>query len=205
MGLAAGRLSVIYSLCFNVFSESGDGMTSTLSFPVGQKGPYLSTRSTARALREDLEKLIETSGDLAEVKIDFSQVEAMTISFADEFLGRFYSRMATGDFTVIVNLIGLNDEETRETVSICLERRDLVGVDADQHQLLGKAEMLADTYQVARELGRFRATELASRLKITPQNVNNRLKKLVAAGALLRQRVTDLERGGKEFGYVVPT
>ncbi|MBC6463849.1 STAS-like domain-containing protein [Actinomadura sp. HBU206391] len=108
-------------------------MTSTLSFPVGHKDSYLSTRSSARALREDLEKLIEANDDLTELKIDFSEVEAMTISFADEFLGRFYSRMAGGDTTMLVDLAGLNDEETRETVSICLHRRDLFGVDSDQH------------------------------------------------------------------------
>lgn len=154
-------------------------------------------------MREDLEALIEANDDLIELKIDFSQVEAMTISFADEFLGRFYSRMAGGDTTMLVDLVGLDDEETRETVSICLERRDLFGVDLDKHQLLGKAEMLGDTYRAARELGQFRATELAARLGVTPQNVNNRLKKLVAAGAVLKQRVTDLKRGGKEFNYTV--
>ncbi|MBC6463848.1 winged helix-turn-helix transcriptional regulator [Actinomadura sp. HBU206391] len=63
--------------------------------------------------------------------------------------------------------------------------------------------MLTETYQAARELQQFRATELAARLGTTPQNINNRLKKLVAAGAVLKQRVTDLERGGKEFGYAL--
>src|ERR1017187_3674976 len=52
-------------------------------------------------------------------------------------------------------------------------------------------------------LGTFSALDLAERLAITPQNVNNRLKRLVEAGAIRRRRVVS-SRGGKEFTYTAP-
>jgi STAS-like domain of unknown function (DUF4325)/Winged helix-turn-helix DNA-binding len=179
-------------------------MTSRLQFPVGQQGSYLVTRSSARMLREGLERRIEAQPGLEEITIDFSGVEAMTISFADEFIGRFYAALADGSIPpAAVALTGLT-EETREEVTICLERRDLIAVDTDQQTLLGRAEVYEATYQAALRMGAFRATELADTVGISPQNANNRLKKLTAAGALVRRRLTDMDRGGKEFGYSVP-
>ncbi|MEV4451554.1 MULTISPECIES: MarR family transcriptional regulator [Streptomyces] len=70
--------------------------------------------------------------------------------------------------------------------------------------LLGDAEVLADTYRCARELSTFRAAELAEELHISLPNANNRLKRLLAAGALRRERSDGPDRGGKEFIYSAP-
>jgi DNA-binding MarR family transcriptional regulator len=61
-----------------------------------------------------------------------------------------------------------------------------------------------DTYAQARRLGTFRAQELAEALGISVTNANNRLKRLVQAGALSRNRAPGPERGGKEFVYTLP-
>jgi predicted transcriptional regulator len=44
---------------------------------------------------------------------------------------------------------------------------------------------------------------VAERLNITAPNANNRLKRLVAARALIRRQGV-AERGGKEFTYCAP-
>src|SRR5438045_751877 len=99
-----------------------------LNFAVSGYGNFLATRGSAKTAREGLEAAIEAQPAASLVVIRFDGVEAMTISFADEFLGRFYSALASGHLaTAGVQLSGLN-EETREAVSICLERRDLVAV-----------------------------------------------------------------------------
>lgn len=72
-----------------------------------------------------------------------------------------------------------------------------------QTDLLGGDTYLQATYQQALRLTDFRAGELADALKITPQNANNRLKRLVASGVLRRVRAQD--RAGKEFAYSVPS
>lgn len=128
----------------------------------------------------------------------------MTNSFADELVGKLYTSLAAGDVTSGgIRLIGLN-EETRDTVTVCLERRKLVAVDGDEERLLASDELLQATYAVARRLNHFRAADLATELAISLPNANNRLKRLTEAGALLRQPDPERERGGKQFSYQLP-
>jgi hypothetical protein len=181
-------------------------MSSHITFQVGQGGAFLATRGKARSLRDSLEKRLAADPAGDSVEIDFSGVEAMTISFSDEFLGRFYASLAAGDVRpVAVLLTGLNEENT-EAVIVCLERRDLAAVAEaeDYRQLVGAQDFLADSYQHAVQLRRFKAGEFAASLGITPQNANNRLKRLVAAGAVQKERITAAGRGGKEFSYALP-
>lgn len=181
-------------------------MASTLTFDVSRHGKFLATRSSARTIRESLEAKATALDPSDTVVVDFTGVEAMTISFADEFLGKFYTALAAGDIPAqVVLLRGLNDD-TRETVTVCLQRRELVAA-ADGNgtvQLVAAPEFLVDTYHHAAALGTFRASDLSDRLGITPQNANNRLRRLTAAGALRRERVNMSERGGKEFVYTIP-
>jgi hypothetical protein len=181
-------------------------MASTLTFDVSQHGAFLATRSSARTIRESLETKATALDPGDSVTIDFTGVEAMTISFADEFLGKFYTALAAGDVPAqVVLLRGLN-EDTHETVTVCLQRRELL---AAAHRnsavkLIAAPEFLVDTYRHAVALGTFRASELSDRLGITAQNANNRLRRLAEAGALHRKRAGVPERGGKEFIYTVP-
>ncbi len=181
-------------------------MDAPLEFSVEEHGDqYIATRGKGRAMREDLEDQI-ARGHHDGVLINFTGVEAMTISFADEFLGRFYASLAAGDVPAqAVLLLGLN-EENLATVSICLERRDLAAaaIIEGQHVLLGAAGYLTETYRHAMNRGTFSALDLSADLKISPQNMNNRLKRLVMAGAIQRRRIAS-DRGGKEFVYTIPS
>src|SRR5579863_5695256 len=134
-------------------------MSKCTTYAVGQRGAFLATRNSARATREELERRIASAPASDVIVIDFSGVEAMTISFADEFLGRFYTSLAAGDVRpVAVLLTGLN-EETTEAVTVCLERRDLAAVTeaGNSKQLVGAQDFLADSYQRALQLRRFKA------------------------------------------------
>lgn len=177
---------------------------ASLTFAVRDFGPFLFTRDAGIAARNDLEDKLRRSGPVALLTIDFTGVDAMTNSFTDEFLGKFYVALAAGDSAADgVELSGLN-EETRDAVTVCLERRKQIAVDAATHDLLGDAAVLADTYRQARQLGTFRASALSEALQITLPNANNRLKRLVEAGALTRERSPAPDRGGKEFTYALP-
>lgn len=176
-----------------------------LTFAVHQdRGSFLATRATGSDARVAMEQEIRAHATVDLLVIDFTGTEAMTNSFTDEFLGKFYLSLAAGDVpAAAVSLVGLT-EETRDAVSVCLERRKQVAVDADTHQLVGDSAVLASTYEQAQILGTFRAGALAEALAISVTNANNRLKRLVEAGALRRDRVAVPERGGKEFSYTVP-
>ncbi|MDI5975474.1 STAS-like domain-containing protein [Amycolatopsis magusensis] len=171
-----------------------------------EHGSYLATRSVAKLARESLEHEVAAGAQGGELLVDFTGVDAMTISFADEFLGKFYGSVAAGDVAASVVLLqGLN-EETLETIQICLERRELMAatVDGEQLKLLAAPEYLGETYRQAVVLRRFRAAELSERLGVTLQNVNNRLKRLVSSGTLKREKSIPSNRGGKEFVYTIP-
>ncbi|WP_081901991.1 STAS-like domain-containing protein [Lentzea aerocolonigenes] len=182
-------------------------MAAAQVFDVGAHGEFLATRSKARTVRDSLEKQVDAPSSGSEVVIDFVGVDAMTISFADEFLGKFYTSVAAGDVSAaVVVLSGLNDE-TRETISVCLERRDLVAasVDRGELRLIAAPEFLVETYEHAANLKTFRANDLSESLGVTLSNMNNRLKRLAAVGALRRERSSTSNRGGKEYVYSIPS
>lgn len=173
------------------------------TYSVRHHGDFLATRELAKVALRGLEDQIPPGA--AAVVIDFTDVAAMTISFADEFLGRYYSALASGEPSPVAVALTCLNEELRETVTVCLERRDLIATEARDEglALLAASDVLRQTFQLAHELGTFTAMNVADRLSITAPNANNRLKRLVAARALIRQQGI-ADRGGKEFTYSLP-
>lgn len=168
------------------------GATPTQRFPT--------TRSQGRAHRGELDDAVMGRSHVV-LMIDFSGVEAMTISYADEFVAKFLESFDAGHSSVAVAISNLNPENL-EAIQVALERRHLCAVTRmdDTLELIGDLRA-KETFHVANALGSFRAGDLAASLNISPQNANNRLKPLVTCGALLRARVSGATRGGKEFVY----
>lgn len=166
---------------------------------------FIATRDEGAHLRHQLEQQVAelAAGDVLEVS--FGRVRAITGSATDEFLGKLLTARRAGDVpAVAIVLTGLN-EETAFEVDLCLARREtpVVAIVDSGARLLGADEYLQVTFERAVALGEFNASKLAEELRVTPQNINNRLKRLVLGGALLRVR-SDPESGGKQFIYRVP-
>ena len=181
-------------------------MEAIVHFEVHRFGAFLSTRSTAAKVREELEQAVRAVRDAQRVDVDFSGVEAITISFADEFIGRFMTARAAGDVgDVAVVVTGLNGE-VEEALSICLERRDAIATARakDGFWLLGGDQIQETTFESLVQRGVSTASDLATELSITPQNANNRLKRLTAFGVVRRQKEAP-QTGGREFVYVAPS
>lgn len=177
-----------------------------MQYEIERFGAFLATREKGSKVREDLEKAIKrlSPGEVSEVS--FKGVQAATISFADELIGRLMSARASQDLPEVAILLTHLNNELLEAIQVCLERRELVAAQAKGRDvsLLGKVDPhLEKTFQVAYELGEFTASDLADHLGITPQNANNRLKKLTDAGIIIRER-RDPDGGGKEFIYRSP-
>ncbi|MET8091331.1 helix-turn-helix domain-containing protein [Micromonospora sp. NPDC005220] len=175
-------------------------------YAVRRHGTFLATRALAKTALHELEDTLPTATADGTVAIDFTGVVAMSISFADEFLGRYYGMLSTSLDAppAVVLLTGLNDDNF-ESMTVCLQRRELVAAmaNAEGVSLVGAPAVLNETYHAAGDLGRFTAARLADRLGISAPNANNRLKRLVAARALIRHRGV-ADRGGKEFSYEIP-
>jgi hypothetical protein len=165
------------------------------------------TRDLGRAERERAErKLAEmTAGDVLE--IDLRKVKAMTISFADELIGRLIAGRAGGNQDDRGVVIRGQGEDLRETLDAVLSRRGVgaLFLEGRHHAVaVGGPPWFAQTVDEARDLGIFRASQLGERLDLTPQAANGRLKKLSTAGAVVRSRVVP-EGGGKEYEYRLAT
>jgi len=173
-----------------------------LLFAVAAAGAsvFLATREDGATDRKRLGTLLDAAHPVGALTLDFTGVAAMTLLYADEFLGRFYTSLAAGDVDVQgVRLVGLN-EETRYTLDVVLTRRRLCGLDGDQDTLLGYTTVLEATYRAARRFETFTAMELAETLGLAATAMNNRLTRLAQAGALVRE-LGQPAHGGREYAY----
>lgn len=171
----------------------------------GRPQGVLTTRAAGEQALSDLEKAIAAQTPGSVIALDFEGVDAISVPFADAFLGKLLTGRVAGYYEdhpiVLVN----TSEDVRETIAAALRYRHLIALalSRDRAELLGADKNLDETMQAAFELGDFSVVDLAAKLDLTPQVVNNRLRHLLRSGALQRHRVNP-PRGGREFRYQVP-
>jgi STAS-like domain of unknown function (DUF4325) len=166
---------------------------------------FLATRERGRRVREDVEDQLARLEPGQTLALDFTDVEGITVSFGDELVAKLIIDRAAGSFVDRGLVLEGANEDVHETLETVLARRKVSGVNlgADgEPEVLGEKRWLPETLKVALDLRSFSAVELGERLGITPQAANNRLRGLVATGAVVREQMTP-EGGGKEFGYRV--
>jgi uncharacterized protein DUF4325 len=162
------------------------------------------TRSFAAELRISLAEAEAEIRDDRLLEIDFSDVEAITVSFADELVGKLAAeRRAYGPEDSFLRIANPS-EEVAETIEVALQRRGLFIVShrKGEAQLLAAPPHLRETYAAALELGQFSARDLASTLGLKAPAANNRIKALAEAGALVRAR-QPVVGGGRQYSYEV--
>ncbi len=177
-----------------------------LRFPV--QGPVAATRERGREVRERLEDLLRSAAVGEVIEIDLTAVEAMTVSFADELIGRLMTARQAGEFEGQAVVIRGKGEDVRETVQAVLERRRSGALYRDQAagavKPLAGPPWFSETVAEAQRLRTFSALDLAKGLELSPQAANNRLKQLSASGAVIRERTVPAG-GGKEYEYRAPS
>jgi hypothetical protein len=176
-----------------------------MRYPVAKWNAFLATRERGRRVREDIEHQLASVAPGESLSMDFSDVEGITVSFGDECVAKLILARASGDFVDRGLIIEGANEDVRETIETVLGRRKVAAVSiakSGELEVLGDQGWLPETLKAALELRSFKAAQLAERLGITPQAVNNRLRLLVACGAVARERGVP-EGGGKEFSYSV--
>lgn len=177
-------------------------MTASVVYRVKDIAAYPTTREQGRSGRVQLDRLLDGQRD-PDLTITFDGVAGMTHSFIDEFLGRFLSMDELERLGITVKVASMSHENL-ETLEVCLERRSefVAHVDAqDRLRLLAADQVAQDTFQAVVERGRCKAVDVAEMLNTSPQNANNRLKRLARFGAVRKSPVTGGSRGGREFAY----
>jgi hypothetical protein len=177
-------------------------------YRVGESSMFLATRERGRRMREEVEGLLAKVAPGGALVLDFSGVEGITVSFGDELVAKLILGRESGDFADRGMVIEGAGEDVWETLESVLARRKLAAACLNasaQPEMLGEQSWLRQTLAAALELQTFNATQLAARVGITPQAANNRLRVLVASGAVAKERAVP-EGGGKEFSYkaVIP-
>lgn len=187
------------------FSESGTLIPMHVPMKNFGTDGVLTTREAGARARHEIERHIGTLMPGQPVALDFADVRAVSVPFADEAVGQLLSGWLSGYYEEHPILAFNASEDVRETIAAALRQRRLLllGLHHGDAELLGADAVLDETMRVAQRLGSFSAADLAQELGLTPQAANNRLKTLMRSGALRRTRVAP-SRGGKEFAYEVP-
>ena len=174
-------------------------------YELSKWSPFLATRERGRRVREEIEQHLRQLAPGETLPISFAGVEGITVSFGDECIAKLIVARLAGDFDDRGLVIEQTNADVRETLEAVLSRRKVAAVvlnASGEPEVLGEPSWVRETLSAAVSLRSFRASELAERLHITPQAANNRLKMLVASGAVARERVIP-DGGGKEFNYQV--
>lgn len=173
----------------------------------GDFGRVLSTRLAGEEARHSIERAIASLSSGQAVCLDFRDVTAITVPFADECVGQLLSSHLSGYYEDHPLFVANMNDDVRETLAAALRQRRLAVLsvaDGSGAELLGGDDLLRRTVEAAYEIGEpFGAAEIADKLGVTAQAANNRLKALLRSGALSRVRIVP-ERGGKEFLYTLP-
>lgn len=177
-------------------------MTVSVVYRVNDIALYPTTRDQGRAGREQLDRLLDGHRD-PDLTITFDGVAGMTHSFIDEFLGRFLSMDELERLGITVKVTSMS-QENLETLEVCLERRNVLIAYVDAHNtltLLAADQVAHDTFRAVVEMERCKAVDVATTLNTSPQNANNRLKRLARFGAIRKTQVIGGRHGGKEYAY----
>jgi hypothetical protein len=169
-------------------------------------GGVLSGVQEGEAARSSIERTCQQLLDDQVIALDFAGVRAISIPFADASIGRLLSGRTAGYYEDHPIVILNASPDVQETIAASLRLHHLYALSLGDGgpQLLGADEVLATTMRQAAALKQFSVQEIASRLELSPQAANNRLRVLMKSGALQRERVKP-ERGGREFRYRVPS
>jgi hypothetical protein len=170
-------------------------------------GRVLATREAGERAWRDVEREIAAAGEDVVVAIDFAEVDAVTVPYADACLARLMSGKASGFYESHPLVLTNANDDVRETIDAVLHLRHLVALSlapGGAPHLLGGDATLNRTMRAAAELDdSFSVLDLAAKLELSPQAVNNRVRHLTKVGALERELINPAH-GGREFRYRVP-
>jgi hypothetical protein len=175
-----------------------------MRYHVGQHGRVFSTRERGTELRRQIEAALEQVGLGEPLILDFSGVELISFSVADEVVGKLLADRAAGALGDRAIMLAGANEDVLDPIVRSLRRRDVVGAHLEEGgsvRLLAAPVHLQATFEAAQARGKFRSTELAADLGIAVSACNNRLKPLLAAGLLDREARAGGR--GREFVYQV--
>ena len=167
-------------------------------------GNVLYGRKSAAAVRERLEpEFVEIRKGGVEV-LDFSRIEIVDFSAADEIVAKLAGRMEHGEYGEgSIALMGCNDT-VRENLDVALTQKDLCCMHVDgkkKWSLVGNLNpYLRDTLELCMRGGTLLARDLSRELKLKLNTASTRLINLFNKHLVLRKEDPETKIG-REFTY----
>ena len=173
-------------------------------FVFSSANSILSGRPKGEEILNCLMDRLKDEEDGTVVPLDFSRIEFLDISCADEFLTKLLLRIRSGELEDRFVFIRNANPSVRETVQAVLQLRKLAILFCDETgvEILGELKTpIRETLEVLLERKRLTSGELAKALS---KNVNiacNRLNVLQRMGLVCRVREDSLPGGGRQYRY----
>ena len=164
----------------------------------------LSGRDLGERLLDQLTAHLRDTDPDSATPLDFSQIQFVDISAADEFLCKLLMRIASGELGTRYVLIHNANESVRETFEAVLKLRDLSALclDGEKRRILGVLKTpMREALEVMLEARNGTSAELAVKLD---KNINiacNRLNALQKMGLVCRTRDGSVSGGGRQYYY----
>jgi hypothetical protein len=160
-------------------------------FSLGSYGTHLWTREKAKTIREEVEKTLGglDRGDV--LVLDTEGVEVFDYSFANEFFGRIVLSLPheyPGRFVIVDNLTKYTEEnlaKALEGMGVAMIKRK-----GKSLHLIGKVHPSDEvTFSEIEKSGdALTASQLAEKLRVNLNAVNERLTKLTSLGVVRREK-----------------
>jgi DNA-binding transcriptional ArsR family regulator len=177
-----------------------------------QSAPYslksdsgiLSGRDLGERLLDQLTLHLRDAEPDSATPLDFSDIQFVDISAADEFLCKLLMRIASGELGTRYVFISGANESIRETFEAVLKLRDLAALckEGDDRIILGVLKTpMREALEVILAARQGTSAELAQRLD---KNINiacNRLNALQKMGLVCRTRDGSVQGGGRQYYY----
>jgi anti-anti-sigma regulatory factor len=204
--------------CYSAKSAETVNMKSfkaiELAGPITKTPSYLVTRVTGKRFWLELQKLLQKSRVEPVIALDFSEVEIMDASFADEVFGSFAALRGRKESNLgPIVLVGVN-ETCRDNLQMALETRPdredaerdrlrnsvLAVLENSELALVGKfEEHVQESFDLLMQKGELTARELVDMLGLSLNAASTRLKTLADLGLAVRIELRDAQ--GKQYIY----
>lgn len=170
---------------------------------LGNGSSDLVTRPSGSKIRERLELDMVKKKEGEIIALDFSKIEIIDYSCADEIVVKLISRLLGGEYgDKYVVLAGLNENQ-KENIEVALERRELAvmaELRAGNKILLGSLNnYLKETLKMILEKGKITARELSEFLNLEANTSGTRLLNLYKKR--LVKRTDETREGGRVWVY----
>jgi hypothetical protein len=163
----------------------------------------LVTRPSGQVIRERIEKDIEKEKNGEVIALDFSKIEIIDYSCADEIVAKLVSRLLSGEYgDKYIILTGLNENQ-KENIEVALERKELAVIanmrDGKQVLLGSLNNYLKETLNLIVKKSKITASELSKAMKLEANTSGTRLLNLHKKR--LVKRIDANRNGGRVWMY----